>query len=61
MFDQALNVCFYMTIGFVLLLVCTLFLVWCNQSINAARLLRIIGECHQYNKGMSLVKKVTVM
>ena len=38
MFHQALNTAVYMKITFAIFLLCSLFLVWCNQSIDAARL-----------------------
>ena len=50
MFDQALNTSLDMRIIFVLFYIFTLFLVWCNQTIDAAwlPLLRrvTIDECH---------------
>ena len=51
MFQQALNTSVYMTITFVLFLLCTLFLVWCNHSIDAAGYLRgesTIDRYHQW-------------
>ena len=38
LFDQVLNMSLYMTITYVFFLICTLFLVWCNQSIDTVRL-----------------------
>ena len=51
MFDQTLNTSVFLAVTFVLILLCTLFLVWCNHSIDAARLpppRRVtIDECNQ--------------
>ena len=54
MFHQALSTSVYMTIIFVLFLLWTLFLVWCNHSIDAVQL----PPPRSYNRQVSSVKWV---
>ena len=52
MFDQALNTSVCMTITIVLFLLCTLFLVWYNQNIDAT------SAQKNYNSWVSSVKVI---
>ena len=54
MFHQALNTSVYMTNIFVLFSLCTFVLLWCNHSIDAARL----PPLKSYNRWLPAVKRI---